>query len=44
MLKILTSHDKGNTIKVIYEELEKLGYFVTAKVMNAMEYGNIPRK
>jgi len=42
-VKNLKSHDKGNTIKVIYEELEKLGYFVTDKVMNAMEYGNIPQ-
>jgi len=42
-VKNLKSHDKGNTIKVIYEELEKLGYKVTDKVMNAMEYGNIPQ-
>ncbi|MBS8121755.1 DNA cytosine methyltransferase [Candidatus Vampirococcus lugosii] len=42
-VKNLKSHDKGNTIKVIYEELEKLGYKVIDKVMNAMEYGNIPQ-
>ncbi len=42
-VKNLRTHDKGNTIKVIYEELEKLGYFVTDKVMNAIEYANIPQ-
>ena len=42
-VKNLKSHDKGNTIKVIYEQLEKLGYKVTDKVLNAMEYGNIPQ-
>ena len=42
-VKNLKSHDKGNTIKVIYQELENLGYFLTDKVMNAMEYGNIPQ-
>ena len=42
-VKNLKTHDKGNTIKVIYQELEKLGYFTTDKVMNALEYGNIPQ-
>jgi len=42
-VKNLRSHDKGNTIKIIYQELEKLGYKVTDKVLNAMEYGNIPQ-
>ncbi|QQS61631.1 MAG: DNA cytosine methyltransferase [Candidatus Moraniibacteriota bacterium] len=42
-VKNLKSHDKGNTIKVIYQELEKLGYKVTDKVLNAMQYGNIPQ-
>lgn len=42
-VKNLKSHDKGNTIKVIYEQLEKLGYKVADKVLNAMEYGNIPQ-
>jgi len=42
-VKNLKTHDKGNTIKVIYRELEKLGYKVTDKVLNAMEYGNLPQ-
>lgn len=40
-VKNLKSHDRKNTIKIIYQELEKLGYNVMDKVMNAMEYGNI---
>lgn len=42
-VKNLKSHDRGNTIKVIYQELEKLGYKVTDKVLNAMQYGNVPQ-
>ena len=42
-VKNLKTHDKGNTIKVIYQELEKLGYKVTDKVLNSMKYGNIPQ-
>ena len=42
-VKNLKNHDKGNTIKVIYSELEKLWYKVTDKVMNSMEYGNLPQ-
>jgi DNA (cytosine-5)-methyltransferase 1 len=42
-VKNLKTHDKGNTIKVIYRELEALGYKVTDKVLNSIEYGNIPQ-
>lgn len=42
-VKNLRSHDKGNTFKVIQETLETLGYHVKAKVLNSMEYGNIPQ-
>jgi DNA (cytosine-5)-methyltransferase 1 len=43
-VKNLNTHDKGNTMKVILENLEKdLGYFVKVKVLNTMEYGNIPQ-
>lgn len=42
-VKNLKSHDKGNTIKVIYQELEELGYKVTDKVLNAMQYGDVPQ-
>lgn len=42
-VKNLVHHDKGNTLKVILKTLEDLGYYVTYKVMNAAEYGNIPQ-
>jgi len=42
-VKNLKTHDKGNTINVIYRELENLGYKVTDKVLNTLEYGNIPQ-
>jgi len=42
-VKNLKTHDKGNTIKVIYKELKKLGYKVKDKVLNSMEYGNLPQ-
>ncbi len=37
-VKNLRSHDKGNTYRVIEETLEKLGYKVFAKVIDARSY------
>mgnify|MGYP001588226606 CR=1 FL=1 len=42
-VKNLKTHDNGNTMKIIYSELQKLGYYVVDKVLNTMEYGNIPQ-
>ncbi len=42
-VKNLKNHDKWNTLKIIYNELEKLGYHITDKVLNSMEYGNVPQ-
>lgn len=42
-VKNLVRHAKGNTLRVILETLEDLGYYVTYQVMNASEYGNIPQ-
>ena len=42
-VKNLQSHDGGNTFKVIKETLEGLGYHIKAKVLNSMEYGNVPQ-
>lgn len=42
-VKNLEGHDHGNTFKVIKEHLEMLGYHVHHKVMNTMEYGNVPQ-
>lgn len=39
----LTTHDNGNTFKVIRTHLEALGYNVYAKVLNALDYG-VPQK
>ncbi|MEG1482522.1 DNA cytosine methyltransferase [Clostridium sp.] len=42
-VKNLVGHDKGNTFKVITEELASEGYNFKYKVMNSMEYGNVPQ-
>lgn len=42
-VKNLVSHDGGNTYKVIEEALTSLGYTVRKKVLNSMEYGNVPQ-
>ncbi|MHC2832097.1 DNA (cytosine-5-)-methyltransferase [Bacillus sp. F9_6S_D1_P_5] len=42
-VKNLKGHDKGNTFKVIKECLEEQGYTIKAKVLNSMEYGNVPQ-
>lgn len=42
-VKNLEGHDKGNTFRVIKEHLEALGYHVHHKVLNTMEYGNVPQ-
>lgn len=39
----LTAHDNGKTFQVIRKHLEKLGYNVYAKVLNALDYG-VPQK
>lgn len=42
-VKNLKSHDNGNTFKVIEETLTDLGYSIKHKVLNSMEYGNVPQ-
>lgn len=42
-VKNLKSHDGGKTFKIIQETLENLGYSLKVKVLNSMEYGNIPQ-
>jgi len=42
-VKNLVAHDNGNTFRVITEALEAAGYKLKYKVLNAMEYGNIPQ-
>lgn len=42
-VKNLTTHDNGKTFRIIIETLEGLGYKAKFKVLNSMEYGNVPQ-
>lgn len=42
-VKNLKTHDGGNTFRVIEQTLKDLGYTIKHKVMNSMEYGNVPQ-
>ena len=42
-VKNLKSHDGGRTYKIIEKKLQDLGYHLKSKVLNSMEYGNIPQ-
>lgn len=42
-VKNLKSHDGGRTFSVIEQTLLELGYSIKAKVLNSMEYGNVPQ-
>lgn len=39
----LTAHDHGKTFKIIINHLKSLGYYIYAKVLNALDYG-VPQK
>ena len=42
-VKNLYTHDNGKTFAIIKATLEELGYVVYHKVMNSMEYANVPQ-
>lgn len=42
-VKNLLTHDFGRTFNVITEELKNRNYYITHKVLNSTEYGNIPQ-
>lgn len=42
-VKGLINHDKGNTFKIILDVLNQLWYKVYYKVLNSMDYANIPQ-
>lgn len=42
-VKNLVGHDKGNTFRIICQNLDELGYKYTSQVLNAMHYGNVPQ-
>lgn len=42
-VKNLVSHDSGKTFRIIYDALKEAGYHIRYKVLNSMEYGNVPQ-
>ncbi|CAN5158559.1 DNA cytosine methyltransferase [soil metagenome] len=42
-VKNLYSHDGGNTFKVITKTLNELGYDIKYKILNSMDYGDVPQ-
>ncbi len=42
-VKHLVHHDDEKTFKRVQDELKKAGYYMTAKVLNSSEYGNVPQ-
>lgn len=42
-VKNLTSHDNGNTFKVILGSLEEAGYMVHHAILNGTTHGNVPQ-
>jgi DNA (cytosine-5)-methyltransferase 1 len=42
-VKNLKGHDKGKTFEIILGTLKELGYHIKFKVLNSMEYGNVPQ-
>ena len=42
-VKNLYTHDSGRTYRIIENSLTGLGYSVTSKILNSMEYGNVPQ-
>jgi len=42
-VKNLQSHDKGNTFKIIYASLKKLGYHIKYKILNTCKITKIPQ-
>lgn len=42
-VKNLLTHDRGNTFRVIKDSLVKEGYQITYRILNTMEYGNLPQ-
>lgn len=42
-VKNLKNHDGGKTFSIIEQTLNELGYTIKSKVLNSMEYGNVPQ-
>ena len=42
-VKNLKGHDGGKTFEIIEKTLKDLGYHIKSKVLNTMDYGNVPQ-
>ena len=42
-VKNLVSHDKGKTFQIMTDALIENGYYIKYKVLNSMDYGNVPQ-
>lgn len=42
-VKNISNHDKGNTYKIIQEELKKIGYYIKSNILNTYQYSDIPQ-
>lgn len=42
-VKNLTSHDKGNTFRIIQTELEKVGYYIKYQIIDTCKISHIPQ-
>ncbi|MCK4520912.1 DNA cytosine methyltransferase [Candidatus Parcubacteria bacterium] len=42
-VKNLKSHDGGKTFRIIEETLKSFGYYIKSRVLNSMNYGDIPQ-
>ncbi|MBQ9738854.1 MAG: DNA cytosine methyltransferase [Alphaproteobacteria bacterium] len=42
-VKNLSSHDHGNTFKVIQNKLKEAGYYIKSQVMNTSHYSDVPQ-
>ncbi len=42
-VKNLSSHDHGNTFKIIQEKLKEAGYHIKSQVMNTSHYSEVPQ-
>ncbi|MBU1164567.1 transcriptional repressor LexA [Patescibacteria group bacterium] len=42
-VKNLKGHDQGKTFDIISKTLKDFGYHIKSKVLNSMEYGNVPQ-
>lgn len=42
-VKGMVNHDKGQTFQFMIKSLEECGYFIKYKILNSMDYANVPQ-